>query len=75
MGKLLILLIILVAAYWILAAKRRPAAKPGRAPASPEAMVECAHCRVNLPVSESLAANGRHYCSEEHRRLHHDHLA
>lgn len=75
MGKFLILIIILIAVYWIFAAKRRPSAKSSGSPASPETMVECAYCRVNLPVSESLAANGRHFCSEEHRRLHHDHLA
>jgi len=30
-------------------------------------MVKCAHCGVNQPVGESILANGRYYCSTDHR--------
>jgi uncharacterized protein len=30
-------------------------------------MVVCAHCGVHLPQSDSIAANGAHFCSEAHR--------
>ncbi|TMQ77975.1 hypothetical protein ACCUM_2426 [Candidatus Accumulibacter phosphatis] len=31
-------------------------------------MVQCAHCGVNQPVSESVLANGRYYCCAAHLR-------
>lgn len=34
----------------------------------PERMVECAHCGVNQPVSESILANDRYYCCPAHLR-------
>jgi uncharacterized protein len=33
----------------------------------PERMVSCAVCKLNLPVSESLFADGRYYCCAAHR--------
>ena len=33
-----------------------------------ERMVECAHCGVNQPVSESILANHRYYCCAAHVR-------
>ncbi len=33
-----------------------------------ERMVQCAHCGVNQPISESLLANGRYYCCAAHLR-------
>jgi uncharacterized protein len=36
-----------------------------------ESMIQCAHCGVHIPVSESVVdASGRAFCSEEHSRLH-----
>jgi uncharacterized protein len=35
-----------------------------------ERMIQCAHCGLHVPASESIAdATGVAYCSEEHRRL------
>jgi uncharacterized protein len=34
-----------------------------------ETMVPCEVCGLNVPQSEAYAANGRWYCSDEHRRL------
>ena len=33
-------------------------------------MVRCAQCGLHLPESEAIAYQGRHYCCQEHRRLH-----
>jgi uncharacterized protein len=33
-------------------------------------MVQCVHCGVHLPRSESVTGNGRSYCSQEHQQLH-----
>ena len=35
---------------------------------SGESMVRCAQCGVYLPETDALAADGRHYCNEAHRR-------
>jgi uncharacterized protein len=36
-----------------------------------EPMVQCAHCGIHLPVSESLVdPKGTAFCCEEHRHLH-----
>lgn len=31
-----------------------------------ESMVQCAHCGVHLPTSDSFLADGRYYCCEAH---------
>ncbi len=45
-------------------------ARPPAAPAARavEEMVRCAHCGLNLPRSEALAAGTDWYCGEAHRR-------
>lgn len=35
---------------------------------SPEDMVRCVVCKVNLPRSEALLSQGKFYCCDEHRR-------
>jgi uncharacterized protein len=32
-------------------------------------MVGCSQCGVHLPISEALEADGRYFCSEDHRRV------
>jgi uncharacterized protein len=73
MGRILFFVLLGVAAYvvyrWWRAAQRierarTEAAAKGRS----EAIVRCAVCGLNLPQSDALAAGGRWYCSEEHRR-------
>jgi uncharacterized protein len=73
MTKLLILVAAVVAIVWLLrrafagAAPERDAPKAG--PAKEGDLVACAHCGVNLLLSEARSAGGRSYCSEEHGRL------
>jgi uncharacterized protein len=31
-----------------------------------ESMVQCAHCGVHLPTSDSFLVNGQYYCCEAH---------
>lgn len=71
MSKLLLLLIVFALVVWFLARQRkadaqRPEAAPAPRPA--EKMVTCARCGVHLPESEAVVAEGRHYCSDEHRQ-------
>ena len=35
---------------------------------SPEDMVRCEVCKVNLPRSEALLSRGKFYCCDEHRQ-------
>ena len=55
--------------YWIVRKSRnhrsREASPPARAP---EEMVNCAHCGVYLPASESIEVDGRRYCCSEHQQ-------
>lgn len=69
MGKLLILLVVVLAAVWLLRRPRidAPARRPGKA-APTQAMVACAHCGVHLPQGDTVAdAGGRLFCSTAHR--------
>ena len=34
-----------------------------------ESMARCDHCGLHIPQSESIQANGKTYCSEEHKSL------
>jgi len=36
---------------------------------APQGMKSCAFCGVNFPASEALIADGRVFCSEDHRKL------
>ena len=72
MGRLILLILLGILIFLILngffrsSAKRNAKDPKGKAV---EQMVTCAHCGVHLPESESLASDGKHFCSEEHRRL------
>lgn len=71
LSKLLLFILIAAVIYVLIksAARKRDAGTGPAGPATPESMVPCAHCGVNLPRSEALEVRGRFYCSEEHRRL------
>jgi uncharacterized protein len=70
MGKLLVLILLVVAAVWLL--KRALAGKPpgvARKPPVDGELVSCARCGVHLPRAEARLQGERLYCSEEHARL------
>ena len=72
MGRLLVLVLFVVAAVWLI---RRALRGPARRPdlqAKPQAqgeLVSCARCGMHLPRGEARASGERLYCSEEHARL------
>ena len=69
MAKIILLFLGLLLAWWILKGYRRRIDGSETPPSgAPEDMVRCERCGVHLPRSESLVAEGRHYCSVEHRR-------
>lgn len=79
MRNLLLFVLLLIAIFYIRRALRRTPGRgnggPGRSEGSArealqaERMVACAHCGLHVPESESVQADGVHYCSGEHRRL------
>ncbi len=67
--KYLLLFALLFLVLWIMRKNRGRTSNPPPASARPpERMVSCAHCGVNLPVSESVRSGSRHYCCPEHLR-------
>ena len=73
MGKLLVLLLLVLAGVWLVKRALRDAARQehGNPPTSKasEELVRCAHCGLLLPRGEARQAGGAIYCSEEHSRL------
>lgn len=70
MGKLFLLIVFAAVVYLLLKrGSRRSTASTAPPVQAPEQMIQCAHCRVHLPLSESVSEGSRRYCCEEHRRL------
>jgi uncharacterized protein len=72
MGKLLVLVLLVVAAVWLIRRALRASAGSSEARKemkNAEELVRCAHCSVLLPRAEARSSAGVLYCSEEHARL------
>ena len=70
MGRLLVLIVIVVAVVWLLKrALAGPRPTVTQKPAVEGDLVSCARCGVHLPRAEARGAGERLYCSEEHARL------
>lgn len=72
MGRLLLLILLVFLIFLMVKGFTRSSARrkqDGSAPKSGEHMVTCAYCGVHLPESDSVFAAGKHFCTEEHRRL------
>ncbi|MDH3286717.1 MAG: PP0621 family protein [Betaproteobacteria bacterium] len=68
MAKIILVVLGLLLAYWLLRGYRRYIERSSAPSAgATEDMVRCERCGVHLPRSESVAAQGKHYCSVEHR--------
>ena len=72
MAKIILLVLGLLAVYWILKSFRRRVdrGEPKSPAAGGEDMVQCAQCGVHLPRSESITTQGSFYCSADHQRAH-----
>ena len=72
MGKLFLIILVFVVAWWVLKKYRTSLTREEPPPAGAvEDMVCCAHCGVHLPRSESHVSGEKFFCSEAHFRLHH----
>ncbi len=81
MSRLLLIIAICVVVYLLLRRYRRQKLKDDSSdqesadnaqPKQTEDMVRCAQCEIHLPKGESILAEGKHFCSEAHRRAHAD---
>ena len=73
MAKIVLVVLGLLAVWWILRSYRRRVdrrAPPPAGVADGEKMVQCAQCGVHLPRSESLLVKGLTFCSADHQRRH-----
>jgi len=73
LAKILLIVAVFAAAYFVVRAYARAVTRDQAEPPSvkgDEDMVRCRHCGVHLPRSESLGTGEALFCSEEHRRLH-----
>lgn len=70
MGKILLLAIAIWLLVVVLKRYRRSmeASTKTAEPVKPENMVQCAHCGVHLPKSDSLLINKQYYCCEAHSK-------
>ena len=69
-SRLFLLIALVVLVYWVARNYLRKSenSQESPPPAAAEDMVICAQCGVHFPKSEGVAAQGRYYCSEAHRR-------
>lgn len=75
MAKFLLLVVVIAGVVLLLKNYQRTIARQQQGDkAEPPAtggedMVRCARCGVHLPKSESFLAQGKFFCSDEHRKL------
>jgi uncharacterized protein len=75
MGKLLIVVLVILAVIFIARAlgagarREREDRTDGRRVGKEERVVPCAHCGIHVPESAAIESQGRHFCSDDHRRL------
>jgi uncharacterized protein len=72
LAKIILLVLGLLAVYWILKIYRRRVDRGAPKPpvAGGEDMVRCTECGVHLPRSEGITTQGEYFCSAEHQRKH-----
>ena len=71
MGRLVVLILLVVAAAWFIRRALRRASRTDaeKQPPVQSDLVSCAHCGMHLPRAEARLTGERLYCSEEHARL------
>jgi len=68
LSKFLLLILAVVAVWWLARGFRRKGAARDAAEAAPEKMVSCSHCGLYLPQGEAIPEGDKFFCCAEHRR-------
>lgn len=66
MGKWIFLVLFALVIYLAVKAARRKIRAKVRSLRTPEDMVACSRCGVNLPKSEAFQSQGRFFCCKDH---------
>ena len=71
MGRLVVLILLVVAAAWLIRRALRRASRTDaeKQPPVQSDLVRCAHCGMHLPRAEARLAGDHVYCGDEHARL------
>lgn len=70
MSKFLLLILFGVVLYLVVTrVKKASRQEKPAAPAADATMTRCAYCGLHVPTEESVVADAKNYCCEEHRRL------
>lgn len=70
MSKFLLLILFGVVLYLVVTRVKKASRQEKPAtPAADATMTRCAYCGLHVPKEESVAADAKSYCCEEHRRL------
>lgn len=72
MLKAVVFLSVIGLIIWLYQKSRKNSADNSSTPTqipTAQKMVACHYCHLNIPESEAVQTNGRHFCSDEHRRL------
>jgi uncharacterized protein len=69
LSKFLLLIVVVLAAWWLAKGFRRKGAAKDAPEAAPEQMVTCSHCGLYLPQGEAIPEGDKFFCCDEHRRL------
>ena len=64
--RLLLLLAIIAAAFWLWRRIAAPTRRHDDTSADPAPMVRCAHCGVHVPRTRALPQDDNWYCSQAH---------
>lgn len=66
MRLLVILIVIALVIYLVRSALNKPPARAASRRRDGEPMVACTQCKLHIPRSEAVAADGQHFCSDTH---------
>lgn len=74
MTKILIVAVVIVAAYFLMRGIRRKTDDDRGQPPRPEGgdMVRCLRCGIHLPRDEALGSPESYFCTAEHQREYRD---
>lgn len=68
MNKFLLLILVVVAVWWLAKGFRRKGAAKQAPEAAAEQIVACNRCGLNIPLGEAVADGDKFFCCDEHRR-------
>jgi uncharacterized protein len=68
LSKFLLLILAVVAVWWLARGVRRKGRAKVAPEAAPEKMVNCSHCGLYLPQKEAIVEGDKFFCCAEHRR-------